>query len=100
MPAALAVLALSLALGAASFVGYRAYGILADARAVVVWRSGTLRSIPTEADVSQKTTTLAAGTSAIVDKSFLGWVRLSFANGESGWVAGSEVIYLWRPPPG
>jgi hypothetical protein len=100
IPAVATVFVLALVLGAASFVGYRAYGILADTRAVVVWRSGTLRSIPTEADVSQKTTTLAAGTSAIVDKSFLGWVRLSFANGESGWVAGSEVIYLWRPPPG
>ena len=99
MPAALGVLALSLALGAASLVGYRAYGILADTRAVVVWRPGTLRSIPTEADVSQKTTALAAGTSAVVDKEFLGWVRLAFANGESGWVAASEVIYIWRPPP-
>jgi hypothetical protein len=100
VPAAATLLVLALALGAASFVGYRSYGILADTRAVVVWRSGTLRSIPSEADVSQKTTTLAAGTSAIVDKSFLGWVRLSFANGESGWVAASEVIYIWRPPPG
>jgi hypothetical protein len=100
VPAALALLALALALGAASFVGYRAYGILADTRAVVVWRSGTLRSIPSEADVSQKTTALQAGSSAIVDKEFLGWVRLAFPNGETGWVAGSEVIYLWRPPPG
>jgi hypothetical protein len=99
LPAAIAALAISLAAGAASFVGYRAYGIMADTRAAVVWRSGTLRSIPTEADVSQKTTPLAAGAVALVDKSFLEWVRLSFPNGETGWVPGSEVLYIWRPPP-
>ncbi len=98
LPVAIAALAIALCAGAASFLGYRAYGIMADTRAVVVWRSGTLRSIPTEADVSQKTTALAAGSTAIADKPFLGWIRLSFPNGESGWVAASEIIYLWRPP--
>ncbi|HXN34730.1 MAG TPA: protein BatD, partial [Opitutaceae bacterium] len=99
LPMALGALALSLAVGAASFVGYRSYGIMADTRAVVVWRSGSLRSIPTEADVSQKTTTLAAGSVAVADRAFLEWVRLSFPNGETGWVPGSEVVYLWRAPP-
>jgi hypothetical protein len=99
LPLASAVFLIALCAGAASFLGYRAYGIMADTRAVVVWRSGTLRSIPTEADVSQKTTPLAAGTTAIADKPFLGWIRLSFPNGETGWVAASEIIYLWRPPP-
>jgi hypothetical protein len=99
LPVSIAALLLAMCVGAASFLGYRAYGIMADTRAVVVWRSGTLRSIPTEADVSQKTTALAAGTTAIADKPFLGWIRLSFPNGETGWVAGSEIIYLWRAPP-
>ena len=98
-PAAAAVLALSLMAGAACFVAHRAYGMAADDRAVIIWRAGTLRSIPTEADVSQKTTPLAAGSTALADKSFLGWIRLSFPNGETGWVLRTEAVYVWRSPP-
>jgi hypothetical protein len=100
VPAAVTALAVAVVAGAASLVAYRAYGITADTRAVVVWRAGILRSVPTEADVSQKTTTLAAGSTAIADKAFLGWIRLSFPNGQSGWVLRGEAIYLWRSPPG
>jgi hypothetical protein len=85
--------------GVASIVAYRAYGITADSRAVVVWGAGTLRSIPTEADTSQKTTTLPAGSTGIADKAFLGWIRLSFPNGESGWILRKEATYLWQAPP-
>ena len=85
--------------GVASFVAYRAYGITSDPRAVVVWGAGTLRSIPTEADTSQKTTTLPAGSTGIADKAFLGWIRLSFPNGESGWILRKEATYLWQAPP-
>ncbi|HEY1791713.1 MAG TPA: BatD family protein [Opitutaceae bacterium] len=84
---------------AASVVGYRAYGIAADTRAVVIWQAGSLRSVPTEADVSQKTTVLPAGSIAVANKSFLGWMRLSFPNGETGWVLRSEAVYLWQAPP-
>lgn len=99
---ALAFLALALLAGAASLVAYRAYGITADTRAVVVWRAGILRSIPTVADVSQKTTPLSAGSAAIADKAFLAgrWIRLSFPNGETGWIPRGEAVFLWGPPPG
>jgi hypothetical protein len=85
-------------LGAASSRG-TAYGITADTRAVVVWRAGILRSIPTEADVSQKTTPLAAGSAAIADKAFLGWIRVAFPNGETGWIQRGEAVFLWGRPP-
>jgi hypothetical protein len=98
-PTALAALGVAVVALVASVVAYRAYGITADTRAVVVWRVGTLRSIPTEADVSQKTTTVSAGTTAIADKTFLGWIRLTFPNGQTGWVPRGEAIYLWRSPP-
>jgi hypothetical protein len=49
--------------------------------------------------VSQKTTTLAAGSTALADKEYLRWIRLSFPNGQTGWVPRSEVTYLWRSPP-
>jgi hypothetical protein len=96
---ALAALVIAVLAGAASVAAYRAYGILSDTRVVVIWRSGTLRSIPTEAEVSQKTTPLPAGSTAIADKAFLRWIRLSFPNGETGWVPGSEAVYIWRAPP-
>ncbi len=95
---ALILIAAALLLGAAGLVGYHAYGITADTRAVVVWRAGTLRSIPTEADVSQKTTTLAAGSAAIADKAFLSWIRIVFPNGESGWIPRDEAVFVWGPP--
>jgi len=98
-PTAAVLFALSVIGGTASLVGYRAYGIMADTRAVVVWRTGILRSIPTEADVSQKTTALAAGSTALADRSFLRWIRLSFPNGQTGWVRDNEALFLWRAPP-
>jgi hypothetical protein len=85
------------ALATVGFFGAAAYGTAADARAVITWRAGTLRSIPTEADTAQKTTPLSAGMLAITDKVFpLGWVRLSFENGQTGWVRKEEVVPLWK----
>jgi len=98
LPTGSALLLLAVIAAAASLVAYRAYGITADTRAVIVWRAGTLRSVPTEADVSQKTTPLPAGSTAIADKHFLGWVRLSFPNGQTGWIPRAEAIYLWQSP--
>ena len=99
VPAAslLALASILAALG--SFFGYRAYGITADTRAVVVWSTGVLRSIPTEADVSQKTTPLPAGSTAVADKAFLRWIRVSFPNGQTGWILRSEATYIWKAPP-
>jgi tetratricopeptide (TPR) repeat protein len=93
---ALSLLILGVLLVTASVLGVCAYGETADARAVIVWHGGTLRSIPTEADTTQKTTTLAPGSIAVIDKTFLGWVRLSFDNGQTGWVRKDDVVALWR----
>jgi len=90
---AAAGLALLVLFGAAA--SWQAYGEAASPDSAVVWRAGLLRSIPTEADVDQKTAPLAAGSVADVTKGFLGWVRLSFENGESGWVRAEEVVPLW-----
>jgi hypothetical protein len=93
---ALALLGFASIMAACSVVSLQAYGISSDSRAVIAWRPGLLRSIPTEADTTQKTTSLAAGTAAIEDGSFLGWIRLRFANGQTGWVRKDDVIALWR----
>ena len=86
----------AIALGTLSLLSFARYGVAAVTRAVIAWRAGTLRSVPTEADTSQKTSPLSAGSVAIVDKTFLGWVRLSFENGQTGWVRKEEVVGLWK----
>jgi hypothetical protein len=86
----------SAAVGATATVGVMSYGIAAKENAVVVSRTGILRSIPTEADTTQKTTPLAAGSIAQVDNNFLGWSRLAFENGQTGWVRNEELVPLWR----
>ena len=79
-------------------IGFYAYGETANARAVIVWHTSTLHSIPTDADANQKTTALPAGSIALADKSFLKdkWTRLSFENGQTGWVRSEDLVGLWR----
>jgi hypothetical protein len=83
-------------LAVTALLSLREFGETADARVVVVLRAGILRSIPTEADTAQKTTPLAAGSVAIADKTFLGWTRLAFENGQTGWIRKEELVALWR----
>jgi hypothetical protein len=90
-------LALSASLGGVAVFGVYAYGRAVDTRAVLTWRAGTLRSIPTEADTAQKTTPLSAGTLAIADdNTYLGWIRLVFENGQTGWVRKEELVWVWK----
>lgn len=90
------LLLLGLALSGTASAGVSTYGMAADARTVVVIRNGTLRSIPTEADTTQKTTPVAGGAMAIIDRAFLGWNHVVFDNGQTGWVRKEEVVGLWR----
>ena len=89
-------LLLGVLLAVTALLSLREFGETADARVVVVLRAGILRSIPTEADTAQKTTPLAAGSVAIADKTFLGWTRLAFENGQTGWIRKEELVALWR----
>jgi hypothetical protein len=90
------VLVVCFALAGSALVGGFSYGIAAKAEAAVVARAGTLRSIPTEADTTQKTSPLAAGALARVDKTFLGWAQLAFENGQTGWVRKEEIVPIWK----
>jgi hypothetical protein len=92
----IAVLGLAMLSGLTSLASLHAYGTMTDENACVAWRAGVLRSIPTEADTTQKTTALAAGSVGVVEKDFLGWVRLGFENGQTGWVRKEEVIGIWK----
>jgi hypothetical protein len=93
---ALSGLGLSLLVAIAAGIALHAYGLTANRRAVIVFHESTLYSIPTEADTTQKTTPLPAGTLALEDKPFLGWVRLAFDNGQTGWVRQEDLVRLWK----
>ena len=93
---ALALLGVSVLVALSAAASLHAYGTTADSRAVIAWRAGTLRSIPTESDTTQKTVPLPAGSIAVADKTFLGWTRLAFDNGQTGWVRKEDLIALWR----
>ncbi len=93
---ALAVIVLGLAANSAAFAGWFNYGLAGKASAVIVARATTLRSIPTEADTTQKTSPLAIGSLALAGKTFLGWTQVSFENGQTGWVRTDDVVGLWR----
>ena len=84
--------AAALAIALLSVSGVLAYGSAADPNAAIVARATTLRSIPTEADAAQKTTPLAAGGLAVIERSFLGWHRLAFEGGQTGWVRKEDVV--------
>ncbi len=90
------VLVASVLLAAGAHAAILAYGLTARAEAIVVSRATTLRSIPTEADLTQKTSPLAAGSLALVDKTFLGWKRLAFENGQTGWVRKDDIVPIWK----
>lgn len=94
-PAALTTLLVAILLAAAATFSLRTYGVLAQRDAVFVWRSSTLRSVPTDAD-TQKATALSAGSLATVDREFLGWSRLNFAGGQTGWARTADLVKLYR----
>lgn len=93
--AALGMVLVAILIAATATFSLRTYGQLASPDAVLVWRASTLRSVPTEAD-TQKTTALSAGSIATVDKTFLGWSRLNFAGGQTGWARTADLVRLYR----
>lgn len=93
---AAAIGASALALAAVSVNGLVAFGAAGRPDAAIVARATTLRSIPTEADTAQKTTPLAAGGLALIERSFLGWHRLAFEGGQTGWVRKEDVVPVWK----
>ena len=97
-PAAWSLLVITALFAAAAGSSLHLYGTLADNRAVFVVKSTTLRSIPTDLDTPQKSAPLAAGLIAVTDKTFLGWKRLSFPNGQTGWVRAEDLVALWKTP--
>jgi hypothetical protein len=95
-PAALAALGAAALLALCALLSLHFYGEAANPRAAIAWHQVLLRSIPTEADTQQKTASLPAGSLAVVDRTFLGWARLAFPNGQTGWVRQEDIVWLYR----
>ncbi len=95
-PVALTTSLLAVLLAAAATLSLHTYGPLANPAAALVWKASLLRSIPTEADTTQKTSPLSAGSISVVEKTFLGWTKLNFAGGQTGWVRTEDLIKLYR----
>lgn len=95
---AVTLFAIATAASVLATTSFLTYGIMAHKSAVIVARTGTLRSIPTEADTAQKTSPLAPGALALADKTFLEgrWVRLAFENGQTGWVRKEDIVSFWK----
>jgi hypothetical protein len=89
-------MAAGLLLALCAMMSLHFYGEATDPRAAIAWHQVLLRSIPTEADTQQKTSSLPAGSLGVVDKEFLGWVRLAFDNGQTGWVRQQDIVWLYR----
>ncbi|MDR1282621.1 MAG: BatD family protein [Opitutaceae bacterium] len=81
---------------AAAALSLHVYGELGDTDAAVVWRATTLYSVPTEVDETQKTTPVAAGAIVVMGKDYLGWRRVHFPNGQTGWLRSENLTPLWR----
>jgi hypothetical protein len=96
---AMALSVLGVVAAVVGIAGAKLYADLGSPDAAMTWRPTTLRSVPTEAATTQKATPLAAGSVARVTKHFLGWRRLEFTNGQTGWVQARDLIPLWSAPP-
>jgi hypothetical protein len=96
-PAALSTILVAIVVAALATIALRAYGDLANPAVAMVWKPTALRSIPTEAESSQKMSPLSAGSIAIADRNFLGgWTHLRFDGGQAGWVRSEDVVCLYR----
>lgn len=95
-PFGVTLICLAIGVGVVGSVSLGLYQEARDVRAALVWKPSVLRSIPTEADTTQKTSPLSAGTIALIDKTFLGWSRLAFSNGQTGWVRQDDLVRLWQ----
>jgi hypothetical protein len=94
----LALLALAVVVGGGAAVSLRSYGPMADPRAALVAGQPVLRSLPTDAEPPQQQKPLPAGALVVVERDFLGWVKVDLRNGETGWLRHGDLVPLYAAP--
>jgi len=95
-PVALTTSLVAVLLAAAATLSLHTSAPPAAPGAVRVWRAPPLRRPLTAADTPQRTPPLSAGSVATAEKTFLGWTKLGFAGGQSGWVRSENLVRLYR----
>jgi hypothetical protein len=73
-----------------------AQGVFADPRATMVASATALHALPTDAASADEAPVLAPGSLVIAEGDFLGWTRVTRADGAAGWVRGAELVPLYR----
>lgn len=87
-------LVIALAGGVVTFLVTSSYAGSLDPAAVVVHQQSTLREIPVENRLDEGNWVLP-GAVGIVERRFLGWVRLQLSDGRRGWLRDEAIIALW-----
>ncbi|WP_404710429.1 hypothetical protein [Sphingomonas sp. MMS24-J13] len=95
LPAAISGLA-GVVAAAAGLSGVDGYGPPAMAEAAILWRQAPLRDLPVDMPGNEAAIMLAPGTAGYVDRTFLGWVHLTHADGHSGWLRREDLLSIWR----
>lgn len=96
------LLVLGLLCGLSSYFAqwaYSKYGALGEADTLLVVSQAALLTIPTDLQTEQVSTTVAEGSVAKQDKTFLGWIKIRLPNGESGWLRRENVMPLYGQVP-
>lgn len=81
---------------AAGLTGVDGYGPAATAEAAILGRQAPLRDLPVDAPDHETAIMLAPGTAGRLDRTFLGWVHFTLADGRSGWLRRGDVLPLWQ----
>ena len=71
------------------------YGMLASPKVAMVIRDSAVRSVPTTAENSQTERSVPAAALVIIQKQFLGWVRVRLPNGDIGWLRHEALAPLY-----
>lgn len=74
---------------------FSSYGILTQPGAVIVAEAGEMKSLPTDVEVAQLSSSLSEGAIAIQRKTFLGWSQIELPNDEIGWVRTSTLVPVY-----
>lgn len=80
--------------GAVACAGVAGYGVAATPDATITWRQVPLRTLPVE--TPDALLQLPPGTVGHRDAAFIGWSRLTLADGRSGWVRRGELVPIWE----
>jgi hypothetical protein len=87
-----------LALAGSALLALQQYGVLANPAAAVVAQETVLRSVPTDAQEAQAQHQILPGSVVLLQKDFLGWIRVALPSGETGWLRRDAIVPFYAAP--